>query len=145
MKETINYQLSTSPTQLNNNQTGTTAIKQQPDPHRTPNMSSEDPSSALTFQEISDLNTRKLQIKASHSSYVQNHPEIKAMLNDFMSAVLLDKPDDVFEFAKDHFAELSPEHANVVGAAGYQPVVVCGPSGVGKGELLWLLLTLPLL
>jgi len=28
------------------------------------------------------------------------------MLNDFMSAVLLNKPGNVFEFANEHFAEL---------------------------------------
>ena len=38
-----------------------------------------DPSEALTYQEISDLNNRKLEIKRQHSEYVENHPEIKEM------------------------------------------------------------------
>jgi guanylate kinase len=96
----------------------------------------EDPASALTFSELSDLNQRKLAIKREHNEYIDGHPEIKGILNDFMSAVLLEKPDNVFEFANEHFAELAPEHAQGVSAAGFQPMVVCGPSGVGKGESL---------
>jgi hypothetical protein len=38
-----------------------------------------DPGQALTLQEISDLNNRKLEIKRQHSEYVQDHPEIKEM------------------------------------------------------------------
>lgn len=49
-----------------------------------------DPASALTFSEISDLNARKKAIKANHAEYVSGHPEIKSMLNDFMSACLLE-------------------------------------------------------
>jgi hypothetical protein len=39
----------------------------------------EDPAAALTLQEISDLNNRKLEIKRQHAEYVDSHPEIKGM------------------------------------------------------------------
>ena len=54
---------------------------------------------------------------------MDQHPEVKAMLNDFMGAVLLDKPGDVFEFASEHFGELSPENAQGVSKAGFMPMV----------------------
>ncbi|GMH54491.1 hypothetical protein TrRE_jg5498 [Triparma retinervis] len=99
-----------------------------------------DPAAALTLQEISDLNNRKLEIKRQHAEYVEGHPEIKEMLNDLMSAILLEKPSNVFHFASSHFAELSPHNALTVSPAGHQPAVVCGPSGVGKGTLVGLLM-----
>ena len=38
------------------------------------------------------LSTRKDQLIASHSQYQMQHPEIREVLNDFISAVLLHKP-----------------------------------------------------
>ena len=88
-----------------------------------------DPTSALTFSEISDLNKRKLDIKANNTEYLSSHPEVRSMLNDFMSSCLLEKPDDVYGFAKEFFAEMRPEHSLAAGVGGWQPVVICGPSG----------------
>ena len=44
--------------------------------------------------------------KAQHTAYIQSHPEMTAMLNDFVTAVLLHKPEDVYAFAEEHFAVL---------------------------------------
>ena len=99
-----------------------------------------DLAAALTQQEITALNARKISLKAVHTSDIVSHPEVKNMLNDFLSQVLLSRPDDVFSFAAEHFAELSPGDADVVGKGGYCPVVVCGPRGVGKGTLINLLM-----
>lgn len=38
------------------------------------------------------LSTRKDQLIFSHSEYQQQHPEIREVLNDFISSVLLHKP-----------------------------------------------------
>ena len=38
------------------------------------------------------LTTRKDQLIESHKQYIQSHPEIREVLNDFLSAVLLHKP-----------------------------------------------------
>ena len=62
-------------------------------------MSQEDATAQLTFEELSALNDRKLEIKKKHNEYIDQHPEIKSMLNDFMSEVLLEKPADIFVFA----------------------------------------------
>jgi hypothetical protein len=38
------------------------------------------------------LTIRKDQLIESHKQYIQGHPEIREVLNDFLSAVLLHKP-----------------------------------------------------
>lgn len=48
-------------------------------------------------------------IANEHNEYLQKHPEIQQILNDFVSAALVETPDDVFHFARKHFA--APETA----------------------------------
>ena len=43
-------------------------------------------------------------LKEDHRAYLEAHPEINGMLNDFVSACLAEQPVDVFEFAQTHFA-----------------------------------------
>ena len=38
------------------------------------------------------LSTRKDEMMAQHESYISEHPEIREVLNDFLSSVLLSKP-----------------------------------------------------
>jgi|TARA_B110000305_G_scaffold221650_1_gene264570 hypothetical protein len=38
------------------------------------------------------LSVRKDELIESHEEYVQSHPEIREVLNDFLSSVLLHKP-----------------------------------------------------
>jgi len=58
------------------------------------------------------------------------HPEIKQLINDYLSDLMLHKPEDVFKFTKNYFSILSttPNIAKVL--------IVVGPSGVGKGTLI---------
>lgn len=37
------------------------------------------------------------------------NPELRAILADFMQAVLIQKPDDVYAFARNFFAPFSPD------------------------------------
>lgn len=57
------------------------------------------------------------------------------MLNDFMCATLLEKPENIFEFARAHFsglqAEFRPQDAGTL-----VPLVITGPPGVGKKTLI---------
>jgi guanylate kinase len=41
----------------------------------------------------------KDEIKKEHVDYLSQHPEIRQLLNDFLSTVLLEKPEDVYKFA----------------------------------------------
>jgi hypothetical protein len=39
--------------------------------------------------------------------YIREHPEIRAILQDFVANVLADKPEDTVEFAKEYFSSLN--------------------------------------
>jgi len=57
------------------------------------------------------------------------------VLNDFLSSVLLNKPDDVFVFAKEYFSPFNPTPLKG------KPIILVGPSGVGKNTLISHVLT----
>ncbi len=68
-------------------------------------------------EEISQLNERKTAISKEHDAWVRDHPEIKELLGDFMTRVLLEKPKDVRAFAAEHFAAfLKPDPAAAAAA-----------------------------
>ena len=92
------------------------------------------PQQRLTYEEISQMNQRKDELKGLHQAYLDTHPEISRMLSDFMSSILLDKPDDVFLFASEHFGTFEGENG------GHRPIVISGPSGVGKSTLVGMLI-----
>uniref|UniRef100_A0AAY4AJ28 Ciliogenesis-associated TTC17-interacting protein n=2 Tax=Denticeps clupeoides TaxID=299321 RepID=A0AAY4AJ28_9TELE len=54
---------------------------------------------------------QKEQLKADHVSYLKQHPELRALMLDFMQFLLLRKPSDVFSFASDYFAAFSSKHS----------------------------------
>eukprot|EP00949_MAST-11_sp_MAST-11-sp1_P003604 g3604.t1 len=84
----------------------------------------------LTFEELSRLNERKHELKSAHAAYLREHPEVTRMLGDFMSAALLEKPVDIFEFAERHFLEFQPK------MKGHRALVFSGPPAVGKKTLI---------
>ncbi len=49
------------------------------------------------------------ELKADSSSYVRQHPELKALLADFLQFLMLRKPQDVFSFARDFFAPFASQ------------------------------------
>jgi hypothetical protein len=54
------------------------------------------------------LSTRKDQLIEQHGEFISSHPEIREVLNDFLSSVLLHKPDNVFVYAKEYFHPFNP-------------------------------------
>ncbi|KAE9295566.1 hypothetical protein PF008_g24233 [Phytophthora fragariae] len=64
---------------------------------------------SLSFEELLLLNERKEALKKDYAAYVESHPEIKTLLSWFMSALLLEKPQDVVAFAADHFSAFLSE------------------------------------
>ncbi|KAL7386173.1 hypothetical protein ABVT39_004825 [Epinephelus coioides] len=46
---------------------------------------------------------RKEELKADHASYLRRHPEIRALISDFLQFLLLKKPEDTFQFAREYF------------------------------------------
>lgn len=59
--------------------------------------------SSSTLEELSVLNERKVELTKEHEQYLEKHPELKTLLSSFMCAVLMEKPNDVIEFAREHF------------------------------------------
>jgi Regulatory subunit of type II PKA R-subunit. len=85
-------------------------------------MNSLDPELKTYYLKVKD------EIKKEHIDYLSQHPEIRQLLNDFLSTLLLEKPEDVYKFAQEYFAFFNKEKENVQ----YKPLVISGPSGVGK-------------
>ncbi|XP_043930744.1 ciliogenesis-associated TTC17-interacting protein [Protopterus annectens] len=52
---------------------------------------------------------RKEELKADHTTYTRHHPELKALLADFLQFLLLRKPEDVTTFAAEYFAPFSSQ------------------------------------
>lgn len=49
------------------------------------------------------------ELQASHATYVRRHPELSALLADFLQLLLLRKPEDVVTFAAEFFAPFSAQ------------------------------------
>lgn len=78
----------------------------------------------------------KQTIKEEHVNYLKSHPELRQILNDFLSSCLLEQPDDVYEYAQKFFAFFN-YHKDI---QRHKPLVISGCSGVGKGTLIKFLL-----
>ncbi|XP_034744710.1 ciliogenesis-associated TTC17-interacting protein isoform X2 [Etheostoma cragini] len=55
------------------------------------------------MQMHSEFLDRKEELKADHASYLRQHPDIRALISDFLQFLLLRKPDDVFVAAREYF------------------------------------------
>lgn len=53
------------------------------------------------------LRPRQEQLRLSHARYLQQHPEAKALVSDFLLFLLLRQPADVVTFAAEHFGPLA--------------------------------------
>uniref|UniRef100_U3JN52 Ciliogenesis-associated TTC17-interacting protein n=1 Tax=Ficedula albicollis TaxID=59894 RepID=U3JN52_FICAL len=51
---------------------------------------------------------RKDELQLSHAAYLQQHPEVRALLSDFLQALLLQQPHDPISFAAEFFAHQLP-------------------------------------
>lgn len=89
-----------------------------------------DPELKTYYMQVKD------EVKKEHGAYISGHPEIRQLLNDFLSTVLLEKPEDVYAYAQDYFSFFNTEKEPVT----YKPLVISGPSGVGKGTLVQMLI-----
>jgi guanylate kinase len=63
-------------------------------------------------------------------TFLMEHPEVKRLLNDYLSNILLHKPDDVFKFTKNYFKVLSSKGESE------KFVILVGPNSVGKTSLI---------
>jgi len=49
----------------------------------------------------------KAELEDDHAMYVRHHPELNAILADFLQFLLLRKPEDTLNFAGEYFASFS--------------------------------------
>jgi len=79
------------------------------------------------FSYFRDRNTTLCQ---DNFTFLTDHPEVKRLLNDYLSNILLHKPDDVFKFTKDYFKFLCDTGES------HKLVVLVGPNSVGKTTMI---------
>lgn len=70
-----------------------------------------------------EIRTRDEEVKHDCDDYVERHPELKKIVRDFINQVLLEKPEDISDFAQRHFS------SNTAKQDEKSPLIVCGPSG----------------
>lgn len=58
----------------------------------------------FNFIEKEDLRKQVNDLEDKNKQYLENHPEVKEILNDFISSVLLHTPKDIFVFAQEYFS-----------------------------------------
>ncbi|XP_028396250.1 ciliogenesis-associated TTC17-interacting protein-like [Dendronephthya gigantea] len=56
---------------------------------------------------LSQFTDRKEELVDDHNTYIRRHPEVKAILADFLQFLLMKKPDDIFDFAREFFVGMS--------------------------------------
>ena len=79
------------------------------------------------FSYFRDRNTTLCQ---DNFNFLMEHPEVKRLLNDYLSNILLHKPDDVFKFTKDYFKFLCDKGES------HKLVIFVGPNSVGKTTMI---------
>lgn len=85
--------------------------------------------------ELNKLQADKSRMKEEGAAYIAKHPEIKVLMDELMAAILENRPTDVPKFAAQFFKTKHNPHCG-----GPSPVVFAGPSGVGKGTIVGLLM-----
>ena len=85
-------------------------------------------------QELAKLAEKRLRIQEENQSYLSAHPELKTLLDEFVSSIISEKPHDIINFGAMFFK------SKRTGISGPAPLVVAGPSGVGKGTIVGILM-----
>ena len=91
---------------------------------------------SILADELDKLREYKSELKEENAKYIAAHPELVNLVDDFVADVLLKRPADIIKFGAQYFTGLRNP-----GLAGPTPVVIAGPSGVGKGTIINLLIT----
>jgi hypothetical protein len=81
--------------------------------------------------ELQKLQQYREQVMIDNQKYLDDHPELSSLIDQFVAAVITQKPTDLVKFGQFFFNNLRSS-----GGSGPCPIVIAGPSGVGKGTLI---------
>lgn len=81
---------------------------------------------SILMEELGKLQKSRESIREQNMKYVERHPELKTLMDEFSTAVIAEKPSDIIKFGAKWFATLRS------GGMGFPPLVLTGPSGCGK-------------
>ncbi|KAM6918319.1 ciliogenesis-associated TTC17-interacting protein-like [Xenentodon cancila] len=62
------------------------------------------------MQMCSEFLERRKELQADHASYLGHHPQIRALISDFLQFLLFKKPGDVYQFAREYFIPFASGH-----------------------------------
>lgn len=81
--------------------------------------------------ELDKLQNHRNKITEENKKYLEKHPELRTLLDEFVTSVLIHKPNDIIKFGLYFFTDMRKN-----GSVGPCPVIISGPSGVGKGTII---------
>ncbi|XP_041035723.1 RIIa domain-containing protein 1-like [Carcharodon carcharias] len=60
---------------------------------------------ALNDEQEEKLWHFKIHTRIANEYYLRNHPEVEMLLREFMRSVLLERPEDIREFASEYYTD----------------------------------------
>lgn len=90
---------------------------------------------SILASELAKLQEGRDRFKAANQNYINRHPELRTILDDFTANVIQNKPSDILKFAVSYFAGLRTN-----GGSGFPVLCISGPAGVGKTTLIKMLM-----
>ncbi|KAL4228023.1 RIIa domain-containing protein 1 [Mactra antiquata] len=68
-------------------------------------MSSEGNLGALSQDQQEKLNRFKIKTRIENEKYLREHPEVECLISGFLQSVLTSRPENIREFAAEHFTD----------------------------------------
>jgi len=85
---------------------------------------------SIVESELKKLRNMREKMANDNEKYIEQHPELHTLLDEFVTACISSKPNDIVKFGAFFFRDKKTS-----GGMGPCPIVICGPSGVGKGTI----------
>ena len=87
---------------------------------------------SIIAEELKKLKEARIRMKNNNQSYIDQHPELRNIIDDFMSAAIARKPEDVVEFGWEFFTDLR----NMKLINDIPLIIFTGPQCVGKTTII---------
>jgi guanylate kinase len=107
-------------------------MKQAAKPAGTPKTATK---ASILETELARLQETRARMKDGNQRYVDRHPELRTIMDEFVSATIAQKPNDIIKFGAKWFQSLRE------GQKGHPPLIITGPSGAGMSTMVKKLMT----